>query len=427
MKSASPLAGGPQARSLAPPRIGISARSIFRVLIGAYLLLFFLGFGDPVLTRFESIAGVLLSACIITYCIGANRGRILLPLPFLLLFGMMVYFWLGLVFYQEMAVRWQVDPRQYTRFITALISVSVGYAIFLYLATFRDFSFFFKLLFACMIVAILLTFLARPDVATERAGGTLGDVNLFASGLAAMSAVFLVPFAWEVSRRSGGNTTMIAVLALLVLGLILNILYTGSRQGMLLTASMILVAILTALSRMLHRPGILILPLAMIVLGTVAITLDLFDLSTNRYVLRLFNLLSFFREEDLLVREQSVFLRALFIEVGLELWRERPLVGYGMDSFRYVSGLGSYAHNNFVELLVGGGIVALGIFLLAHLAVLGRFALDGNSPRVVRALGSFAVLVLVLTGFTIVTYYSRAHMICFGILAALPYASLARR
>ena len=428
MKSASIIDVDRRTRHLASPIIGINALSAFRLLVGVYLLLFFLGFGDPALTRFESVVGILLFVCITPYYISSCRGRILLPPPFLLFFGLIVYFWLNLMYHQEMAVGWGVDPLQYTRLITAAISICISYAIFLYLIIFRDFSFFFKLVFVCLFVAILLTILSHSGAAaTERAGGTLGAVNIFASGIVAMSALFLVPLAWEVSRRSGGNVTILAVFLLLSLGLVMNILYTGSRQGMLLTASMILIVILAALSRMLHRPGLLVLPLAIVVLGTVAITLDVFGLSTNRYIQRLFNLLGYFREEELLVREQSVFLRALYIEVGLELWRERPLVGYGMDSFRHISGFRTYSHNNFVDLLVGGGVLALGIYLLAHLAVLKRFVLDWNSPPLVRVVGSFAVLVLILTGFTIVTYYSRAHLLSFGVLAALPYASLVRK
>jgi hypothetical protein len=425
MRSASAGAGGQQSYSLAPIRTGIRARPLFRVLVGAYLLLFIFGFGDPTLTRLESLAAIMLVVCVIPYGIGAGRGHILLPLPFLLLFGLMVYFWLNLLYHQDMAVRWDVNSAQYQRLVTAMISVCASYAVFLYLAIFRDFSFFFKFVFVCLIAAILLTILGGQPGATaaERAGGTLGGVNRFASSLAAMSALFLVPFAWEVSRRAGGNIAMFAVFALLVLGLILNILYTGSRQGMLITGSMLLVAILAASSRMLHRPGVLVLPLAIAVFGTVAIMFDLFDLSTNRYVVRLLNLVSFFKGEELLTNEGSVFERALMIELGLDLWRQRPLVGYGMDSFRFIGGFGTYSHNNFVDLLVGGGALALGIYVLAHLAVMARFTLDRNSPGLVRAVGSFAVLVLLLTGFTIVTYYSRAHLICFGVLAALPYAS----
>jgi O-antigen ligase len=428
MKSASTIEGDRRARHFAPPRTGISARSAFRLLVSIYLLLFFLGFGNPALTRFESLAGILLFVSITPYCIGTGRGRILLPLPFLLLFGLIVYFWLSLVYHQDISLRWGVNSGQYTRLITVVISVCVSYAIFLFLAVFRDFAFFFKFVYVSLIAAMLLTILNHSGAgASERAGGTLGAVNLFASGVVAMSALFLVPFALEISRRSGGNTTMLAVFILLVLGLILNILYTGSRQGMLITASMLLVAILVASSRMLHRPSVLVLPLATAVFAFVAVSLDLFDLSTNQYVLRLLNLVSYFRGEELLVREGSVFTRALMIETGLDLWRERPLVGYGMDSFRYISDFRTYSHNNFVELLVGGGVLGLGIYILAHLAVLRRLAMDQHSPRLVRAVGSFAVLVLLLTGFTIVTYYSRAHLICFGVLAAWPYASLARR
>lgn len=44
---------------------------------------------------------------------------------------------------------------------------------------------------------------------------------------------------------------------------------------------------------------------------------------------------------------------------GLALWKEKPLWGYGINQFRFETVHDTYSHNNYIELLVSGGILAL--------------------------------------------------------------------
>lgn len=47
------------------------------------------------------------------------------------------------------------------------------------------------------------------------------------------------------------------------------------------------------------------------------------------------------------------------IKKGLNLLQFRPLLGYGYGSYSLISGFGTYAHNNFIELAINFGILGL--------------------------------------------------------------------
>ncbi|WP_345974743.1 O-antigen ligase family protein [Sulfurimonas sp. HSL3-7] len=52
--------------------------------------------------------------------------------------------------------------------------------------------------------------------------------------------------------------------------------------------------------------------------------------------------------------------RKYFIELGWGLFKDKPLFGYGLDNFREFAH--TYSHNNYIELLVGVGLVGMMIF-----------------------------------------------------------------
>ena len=61
--------------------------------------------------------------------------------------------------------------------------------------------------------------------------------------------------------------------------------------------------------------------------------------------------------------------RLMLVEYGLDWFKERPILGYGINNFRILSnntamfaGKNFYSHNNYIELLVGVGIVGFLIY-----------------------------------------------------------------
>jgi len=55
--------------------------------------------------------------------------------------------------------------------------------------------------------------------------------------------------------------------------------------------------------------------------------------------------------------EQSAVERSDLIKFSFYSFIESPIFGHGMDSFRYLNPINRYAHNNYMELLTGAGII----------------------------------------------------------------------
>jgi len=69
--------------------------------------------------------------------------------------------------------------------------------------------------------------------------------------------------------------------------------------------------------------------------------------------------------------ERDLDLRTDLIKEGLLLFGQRPFLGYGINNFRYYygqkTGLRTYTHNNFLELLVGVGLLGFFIYYLIYI------------------------------------------------------------
>lgn len=98
--------------------------------------------------------------------------------------------------------------------------------------------------------------------------------------------------------------------------------------------------------------------------------------------------------------------RSALIAKGLNLFQESPLWGYGLDSFRHLNSYGLYAHNNFVELLVSGGLLLVGAYYLIYYAILKN--LWGCRHLRQRAkLGLILIVALLSLDIAMVTYNIR--------------------
>lgn len=60
--------------------------------------------------------------------------------------------------------------------------------------------------------------------------------------------------------------------------------------------------------------------------------------------------------------DNSLLSRSNFIEVGISIFKEHPLLGVGIDNARLFNYRNVYLHNNFVEMLADGGLIGFGIY-----------------------------------------------------------------
>ncbi len=71
-------------------------------------------------------------------------------------------------------------------------------------------------------------------------------------------------------------------------------------------------------------------------------------------------------------KSASTIIRKYFLERGIELFKERPLQGWGIYNFRYLNKYGDYAHSNLIEILADFGIVGAVLFVRIYTIVIKK-------------------------------------------------------
>ena len=117
--------------------------------------------------------------------------------------------------------------------------------------------------------------------------------------------------------------------------------------------------------------------------------------------------------------------RVSMIKDGLEVVSDYPIAGAGLDNFRTVTGAGTYAHSNLIEVAASTGLIGFSIFHLMYVVLTLRlfklFCSKGATGTVAR-LGLVGLMAYFLMDITRVSYYEKTSWIYFAMLGALAEA-----
>jgi O-antigen ligase len=106
--------------------------------------------------------------------------------------------------------------------------------------------------------------------------------------------------------------------------------------------------------------------------------------------------------------EASFSVRERMIQKGFDLWLQSPVTGYGLGEFARISGFHTYSHNNFIELLVSGGVIAFIFYNMFYVLIIYY----ANKYRPEDIFYSLLIVVTMLVIDTAnVSYFSRSNMI----------------
>lgn len=119
--------------------------------------------------------------------------------------------------------------------------------------------------------------------------------------------------------------------------------------------------------------------------------------------------------------DYSTDVRKQLLEFGLEIFKNHPLTGIGVGCphilVNQVFGDDFYLHNNFLELLAGGGVIAFSLFYSIHIVVLFSIFKNGNINNSINRMIIVILAFLLMSDVSSGTYYSKETyfllMVCY--------------
>ena len=120
--------------------------------------------------------------------------------------------------------------------------------------------------------------------------------------------------------------------------------------------------------------------------------------------------------------DRSTLLRIGMIDYGFLWFKERPILGYGINNYSKlygsITGWYTYSHNNYIELLVGVGIIGTVIYYSSYLYLI-KNAL--GKKNLFSAFAFVLIITIMITEIGLVSYvaFYIQLLICFGFSAIL--------
>ena len=113
----------------------------------------------------------------------------------------------------------------------------------------------------------------------------------------------------------------------------------------------------------------------------------------------------------------STRLRNSMIDIGTSLFKKKPILGYGIDSYKSISGFGMYSHNNYIEIIVGVGFIGALTYYSAYVYIIKKL----YSKKILIYCNPILVIVIMLSLLEIglVSYYGIIYQLAISLGYAL--------
>jgi O-antigen ligase len=238
-----------------------------------------------------------------------------------------------------------------------------------------------------------------PGEDSFRYAGITGNANLLALQLTLGACMI-----WLLPRKAGVLPCAFAFGAVAF-----AIAATGSRKALLIGCFFLVLVLIQTVVLVPRKRRRLVATLAILAGGLAAFYTVPWIYENGREILAVQRTLDF--------EDSSFRTRTEMIQQGFQLWKQSPLFGNGLDAFGGLSGQGTYAHNNYVELLCDIGLIGTLLFYALYAQVLIR------TVRAPRSLGIYCgvfILMLLLADFGYVSYKSKQAVMLLMLLTVVP-------
>ena len=179
------------------------------------------------------------------------------------------------------------------------------------------------------------------------------------------------------------------------------VLLSGSRKSAVMIVALLLISFFNKIEKPVHM--LYIIPFGAAIAALIYLVFNneqLYHLVGRRFEF-LFNYFSGEGEVG-----SSTFIRMSLIDIGVTQFKEKPILGYGFNNFRYMNDFRTYAHNNFIELLVNTGIVGTVLFYSAHLFILVKAAIIWFTKTREVIIAIMFLAIILICDYGAVSYYN---------------------
>ena len=186
---------------------------------------------------------------------------------------------------------------------------------------------------------------------------------------------------------------------------------TGSRTFLVIVAVIALIFSFFKFKN--HKLIFVIVTLSLIVVGILLLNMPFLSTMKERLLKAIQTLFGTASKVD-----TSTLERAVMIDYGFLLGSKRLFFGYGVDGFSVVSGMGTYAHSNFAEVVCDFGLFGLVLF---YLPLLVFFIKAISSKKIDKSFVITFFVYYVIVSFSNVFYYKKIYYLMIAFLFYLVY------
>lgn len=307
------------------------------------------------------------------------------------------------------------NPESIRRFITVILVMILFFVVYNIVSETRS----FLPIAIGLTIGLLYTSITQFDqillsldgVSQERLSGLIGNANDYAFYLVATPLILFLPV---IGKYDINPVVRYTIYVIILIFSILLVTTTGSRKGTILLSFALIATFF-----LMTKKETLLVKLRYVVVFSV-VTVFLFNLlSESAFFIRFENIFLYSKGEE--INEQSLEIRDNMISTALIMWKEKPLAGWGLDSFRVHSGFGTYSHNNYTELLFNQGLIGLSLYygffislLFICKKLLKRF--KHNDKYRIVGWAIICLLILLMWDFAAVSYYDKKYWLFAGVI-----------
>lgn len=253
-----------------------------------------------------------------------------------------------------------------------------------------------------MIIYVLLKVDLKSFQLAQHGEATTGLWN--GNDIGMKCALFIIIMLYFIDNNTKRIQRLFLLISIVPAGVL--VYYTASRKAFLM------VALGISLFYYLKHPTRKIRNLLVIMVGIYISYMLLINVEAlyNAIGWRLEGALALFGKKG--KADSSALLRAEYIYVGMKAWEKSPVLGYGINNFRiinlYATGHQTYAHNNFVEILVGVGGIGFLVYYSYYIKLLCEFIKIHFKHHTSQIINVIAICFIIMFAmhFAVVSYSS---------------------